>query len=162
MKLEDFLVMIGLKLLVMGYLENTLRYTTPFKNSENSVMTQALIYLSNSFVVNYFIMLSSDCRKYIAKLYANRGCFEYVRECTSPLMRRIPLLIRTIQPDQFISKWFARLWWVLVKISRNEYFIFNMTRAAGLFWPLKSSLILRVNFTLYRLCQKMTLCISLW
>ena len=75
MKLEDFLVMIGLKLLVMGYLENTLRYTTPFKNSENSVMTQALIYLSNSFVVNYFIMLSSDCRKYIAKLYVNRGCF---------------------------------------------------------------------------------------
>ena len=45
MKLEDFLVMIGLKLLVKGYLENTLRYTTPFKNSENSVMTQALIYL---------------------------------------------------------------------------------------------------------------------
>ena len=40
--------MIGLKLLVKGYLENTLRYTTPFKNSENSVMTQALIlfYLS--------------------------------------------------------------------------------------------------------------------
>ena len=75
MKLEDFLVMIGLKLLVMGYLENSLRYTTPFKNSENSVMTQALIYLSNSFVVNYFIMLSSDCRKYISKLYANRGCF---------------------------------------------------------------------------------------
>ena len=75
MKLEDFLVMIGLKLLVMGYLENSLRYTTPFKNSENSFMTQALIYLSNSFVVNYFIMLSSDCHKYIAKLYANRGCF---------------------------------------------------------------------------------------
>ena len=41
-----FLVMIGLKLLVTGYLENTLRYTTPFNNSENSVMTQALIYLS--------------------------------------------------------------------------------------------------------------------
>ena len=75
MKLEDFLVMIGLKLLVMGYLENTLRYTTPFKNSENSVMTQALIYLSNFFVMNYFIMLSSDRRKYIVKLYANRGCF---------------------------------------------------------------------------------------
>ena len=46
MKLKDFLVMIGLKLLVMGCLENTLRYTTPFNNSENSVMTQALIYLS--------------------------------------------------------------------------------------------------------------------
>ena len=46
MKLEDFLVMIGLKLLVAGYLENILRYTTPFNNSENSVMTQALIYLS--------------------------------------------------------------------------------------------------------------------
>ena len=46
MKLEAFLVMIGLKLLVKGYLENTVRYTTPFKNSENSVMTQALIYLS--------------------------------------------------------------------------------------------------------------------
>ena len=46
MKLEDFLVMIGLKLLVKGYLENTLRYTTPFKNSENPVMNQALIYLS--------------------------------------------------------------------------------------------------------------------
>ena len=46
MKLADFLVMIGLKLLVTGYLENTLRYTTPFNNSENSVMTQALLYLS--------------------------------------------------------------------------------------------------------------------
>ena len=50
MKLEDFLVMIGLKLLVMGYLENTLCYTTTFKNSENSVMTQVLIYLSFRFV----------------------------------------------------------------------------------------------------------------
>ena len=38
--------MIGLKLLVKGNLENNLRYTTPFKNSENPVMTQALIYLS--------------------------------------------------------------------------------------------------------------------
>ena len=37
--------MIGLKLFVMGYLENTLRYTTPLKNSENSVMTHDLIYL---------------------------------------------------------------------------------------------------------------------
>ena len=50
MKLADFLVMIGLELLVRGYLENTLCNTTtpppPFKNSENSVMTQALIYLS--------------------------------------------------------------------------------------------------------------------
>ena len=46
MKLEDFLVMIGLKLLVKGYLETTLCYTTPFKNSENYVTTQALIYLS--------------------------------------------------------------------------------------------------------------------
>ena len=48
MKLEDFLVMISLKLLVMGYLKNTLRYTTPppLKNSERSVNTQALIYLS--------------------------------------------------------------------------------------------------------------------
>ena len=46
MKLADFLVMIGLKFLVRGYLENTLCNTTPpFKNSENSVMTQALIYL---------------------------------------------------------------------------------------------------------------------
>ena len=47
MKLADFLVMTGLKLLIRGYLENTLCNTTPpFKNSENSVMTQALIYLS--------------------------------------------------------------------------------------------------------------------
>ena len=46
MKLKDFLVMIGLKLLITGYLENTLRYTTPFNNSENSVMAQVLIYLS--------------------------------------------------------------------------------------------------------------------
>ena len=47
MKLADFLVMIGLKLLIRAYLENTLCNTTPpFKNSENSVMTQALIYLS--------------------------------------------------------------------------------------------------------------------
>ena len=44
MKLEDFLVVIGLKLLIIGYLENTLRYTTPppFKNSEKSLKTQAL------------------------------------------------------------------------------------------------------------------------
>ena len=65
MKLKDFLVMIGLKLLVMGCLENTLRYTTPFNNSENSVMTQALIYLSNSpvffcsTVVSFFKCLES-------------------------------------------------------------------------------------------------------
>ena len=38
--------MIGLKLLITGYLENTLRYTTPFNNAENSVMAQVLIYLS--------------------------------------------------------------------------------------------------------------------
>ena len=34
MESEDILFMIGLKLQVLGYLENTLRYTTPFKNSE--------------------------------------------------------------------------------------------------------------------------------
>ena len=47
MKLEDFLVMIGLTFtkLVMRYHESTSPYTTPFKNSEkNSVKTQALIY----------------------------------------------------------------------------------------------------------------------
>ena len=46
--------MISLKLLVVGCLENTLHYipspppppTPPFKNSEKSVKTQALIYLS--------------------------------------------------------------------------------------------------------------------
>ena len=59
MKLEDFLVMIGLKLLVMGYLENTLCYTTPFKNSENSVKTQALIYLSSSVEVIFAVTLRS-------------------------------------------------------------------------------------------------------
>ena len=31
MNLEDFLVMIGLILLFIGYLENTLRYTTPLQ-----------------------------------------------------------------------------------------------------------------------------------
>ena len=40
----------SLKLLVVGYLENTLHYTPShplsFKNSEKSVKTQALIYLS--------------------------------------------------------------------------------------------------------------------
>ena len=44
MKLADVLVVIGLKVLVRGYLENTLCNTTPLKNSENSVMSQALIY----------------------------------------------------------------------------------------------------------------------
>ena len=45
--------MISLKLLVVGCLENTLHYIPPpppppppFKNSEKSVKTQALIYLS--------------------------------------------------------------------------------------------------------------------
>ena len=51
MKLNDFLVMIGLKLLVIGYLENTLRYTTPFKNSEKSVKTQS----ESEFRKNIFI-----------------------------------------------------------------------------------------------------------
>ena len=46
MKLEDFLVMIGIKLLVTEFLKNTFPYTTPFKNSEKFVKTQALIYLS--------------------------------------------------------------------------------------------------------------------
>ena len=50
MNLQDFLVMIGLKLLVMRYLENTLHYTTPFKNSEKSVKTQALIEGLNGVV----------------------------------------------------------------------------------------------------------------
>ena len=53
MQLKDFLVMIGLKLLVTGYLENALRYTTPFNNPENSVMTQALIYLSLRTAKNF-------------------------------------------------------------------------------------------------------------
>ena len=49
MKLEDFFVMIGLKLLVMGqYLKNTLGYTTPLPLTilKKSVHAQALIYLS--------------------------------------------------------------------------------------------------------------------
>ena len=54
MKLNDFLVMIGLKLLVIGYLENTLRYTTPFKNSEKSVKTQS----ESEFRQKYFHIFS--------------------------------------------------------------------------------------------------------
>ena len=48
---------------------------------------------------------------------------------TSPMVRGIPLLIRTIQPDQFtIPKWCAWQWWVSVKILRKvQYFIFKTT-----------------------------------
>ena len=46
MKLEDFLVMIGIKLLVTEFVKNTLPYTAPFKNSEKFVKTQALVYLT--------------------------------------------------------------------------------------------------------------------
>ena len=34
---------------------------------------------------------------------------------TNPVLRRIQLLIRTIQSYQFIPKWYARQIWVLVK-----------------------------------------------
>ena len=60
MKLEDFLVMIGLELLVTEFPKNTLPYTTPFKNSEKFVKTKALIYLS-SFGV-YHINSIQDCQ----------------------------------------------------------------------------------------------------
>ena len=46
MKLEDFLVMIGLKLLAMACLDVIPPH---FKNSEKCVMTQALIYLRTRF-----------------------------------------------------------------------------------------------------------------
>ena len=68
MKLEDFLVMIGLKLLVRGNLENTLCYTTPLKNSENSVMTQALIYLS--IFTFFFTLFSGVVKRIFAALKA--------------------------------------------------------------------------------------------
>ena len=45
MKLLDFLVMVSPKLLVVGYLENTLHSPSAFKNSDKSVKTEALIYL---------------------------------------------------------------------------------------------------------------------
>ena len=60
MKLEDFLVMIGLKLLVTEFLKNTLPHATPFKNSEKFVKTQALIYLSIFGVYN--INSIQDCQ----------------------------------------------------------------------------------------------------
>ena len=43
---------------------------------------------------------------------------------TSSVVRRIPLLIRTIQQDQIIRKWHARQWWVLVK-SLEERLLFH-------------------------------------
>ena len=60
MKLEDFLVMISRKLLVMEFLKNTLPYTTPFKNSEKFVKNHALIYLSIFGV--YHINSIQDCQ----------------------------------------------------------------------------------------------------
>ena len=48
MESEDILFMIGLKLQVLGYLENTLRYTTPFENSEKPVKTQAQPFSSKN------------------------------------------------------------------------------------------------------------------
>ena len=60
MKLEDFLVMIGIKLLVTEFLKNTLPYTTPFKNSEKFVETQVLIYLSIFGI--YHINSIQDCQ----------------------------------------------------------------------------------------------------
>ena len=45
MKLLDFLVMVSPKLLVVGYLENTLHSPSAFKNSDKSVKIKALIYL---------------------------------------------------------------------------------------------------------------------
>ena len=59
-KLEDFLVMIGLKLLVTEFLKNTLPYTTPFQNSEKFVKTHASIYLSIFGV--YHINSIQDCQ----------------------------------------------------------------------------------------------------
>ena len=64
MKLEDFFVMIGLKILVMGYLENNLSYTTPFKNPEKPVKTQALIYLS--FLELEFLLANAILRIFFA------------------------------------------------------------------------------------------------
>ena len=49
MESEDILFMIGLKLQVLGYLENTLRYTTPFKNSEKPVKTQAQPFSAKNY-----------------------------------------------------------------------------------------------------------------
>ena len=48
MESENILFMIGLKLQVLGYLENTLRYTTLFKNSEKPVKTQAQPFSSKN------------------------------------------------------------------------------------------------------------------
>ena len=45
MKLLDFLAMVSPKLLVVGYLENTLHSPSVFKNSDKSVKIKALIYL---------------------------------------------------------------------------------------------------------------------
>ena len=53
MKLEDFLVMIGIKLLVTEFLKNTLPYTTPFKNSEKFVKTQALYLLEHFWYLSH-------------------------------------------------------------------------------------------------------------
>ena len=77
MKLKDFLVMIGLKLLVTGYLENTLRYTTPFNNSENSVMAQVLIYLSKECHHQHFGKLHPTIRQ--SKTDSSKPCIFCVR-----------------------------------------------------------------------------------
>lgn len=55
MKLEDFFVMISLKILVMGYLQNIFITPLSFKNSEKSVKTQALINLRVKRELFYYL-----------------------------------------------------------------------------------------------------------
>ena len=67
--------MIGLKLLVTGYLENTLRYTTPFNYSQISVMTQALIYLNVQSVCELLHNIVFQSRR-VARTYV--GVFDWL------------------------------------------------------------------------------------
>ena len=59
---------------------------------------------------------------------------------TNPVLRRIQLLIRTIQSYQFIPKWYARQIWVLVKTFwKDQYFISQMIGLACTFWLLETT-----------------------
>ena len=66
----------------------------------------------------------------------SRGAFYLIKLSgqTSLAVRRIPLFIRTIQPNQSTLRWYAWQWWVFMENFEANIFKMTVLSASFNFW----------------------------
>ena len=105
---EDFII--------FGFLKWRFHYSTCLR--DNRASSKILTFYFNC---DYIPSMPRSLQPIRARI-SSWGAYHFseLASQTNAFVRRITLLIRAIQPDTFIPKWHARMWWALVKTDFEE------------------------------------------